>query len=116
MEKIFGGKKKQEPEFVYAVPVSEKKPGETEIYRNFLSKDKLPEYNACDPECTIVREVYEKSFLSHLNKDFIFTRSKVDNKFHPITYKEGLDHIKHIGSGIIQLNLAPERQEYKDYR
>lgn len=97
-------------------PISVARPGETPIFRHIRSKDKIPPYNAYDPDCKILRESFEKSFLSHNKKNYIYTRSKVDDKFHPITYEQGLEHIKNIGSGIINLGFAPERQEYKNFK
>ena len=71
---------------MYAVPVTGKVKGETELYRNPGCKDKLHEFYTEETKQTL-RDYYLPVFKTHSSINFLGTKS-IDNVYHFKTYGE----------------------------
>ncbi|KAL4469389.1 hypothetical protein ABPG74_004642 [Tetrahymena malaccensis] len=98
--------------FVYSVPVSEKKQGETAIYRHVnYQKDivKCP-----NEKIQNLQDLLINSHSKFKDREFVGKRDPVTNKFTYKTYGEEFEDAKAIGSSIKNYSLAYETKEYKN--
>lgn len=107
----------QSADFKYAVPIGEKKEGESHIYRNPSSVKSLFSTTVTKT----VQDIHVKNFKEKPNKPYLGFRPVLNNgemlpKFEWRTYGQVETIAKQLGSGIKALDLAPEISEFKDYK
>lgn len=100
---------------IYSVPVTNNKPeNETEIYRNWKTPHTLI---ACPEEGDIenIQDIllYTKSF--HGEKPCLGKRNK-EGSFEFEDYNTCIEKATCLGTGMINMGLVPEINEYKDYK
>lgn len=114
---------------IYAEEVTPaEKPGETGIYRNSKQKELLV---APRSGARTLQEVFLQNFKDHANKEFLGyrpitgwkedpkTKRKVpmlEDVYKYYTWAKIEDTIKDLASGIEALDLAPQKQQYQDYK
>ncbi|KRX04925.1 hypothetical protein PPERSA_06559 [Pseudocohnilembus persalinus] len=99
---------------VYAQPLpNSKTQGNTEVYRHpeFVNKQ-LPV--TIDEQTKTVQDMFVNSAKKSPNAKCLGTVNKQGTGYEWKTYQEVLDLSERIGSGIINLNLAPERTEWNN--
>lgn len=106
----------QSQDFKYALPVGEKKDGESHIYRNPSAIQSLFDTTIVKT----VQDVHLKNFKERPKKPYLGYRPITTNgtmlpKFEWHSFEEVETMAKHIGAGIMALDLAPEIAEFKDY-
>lgn len=106
----------QSTNFKYAVPVGEKKEGESHVYRNPSHVQSLFSTTVTKT----VQDVHVKNFKERPTKPYLGYRPVMNNgqmlpKFEFHTFEQVEQLAKQIGSGIIALDLVPEIAEFKDY-
>lgn len=106
----------QSTNFKYAVPVSEKKEGESHIYRNPNHVQSLFSTTVTKT----VQDIHVKNFKDRPTKPYLGYRPVLNNgqmlaKFEFHTFEEVERIAKQLGSGIMALDLVPEIAEFKDY-
>lgn len=98
---------------VHSVPVTalQNAKGESQIYRNPRAVDNLRSVIHKCPEVTTIQEVLLRSEKLFGDRDFLGTRSrKEDGTAGPYvwkTYKEIVRLATHLGSGILNMDMAP---------
>ncbi|KAL4469391.1 hypothetical protein ABPG74_004644 [Tetrahymena malaccensis] len=97
---------------IYTEPVTEKKDGETAIYRNMQSKEKLFEYPSEDLQ-TLQAAIMKANSL-YKDNEFIGQRDENTKKFTYKTYGEEYLQARAVGTQIKRLNLAFKTNEYKN--
>lgn len=102
---------------IYAKPIEgTQKEGQTAIYRNIDSMDRLVEV---PDKLSSLNELWQQSFKHSKNTKFLGHRPVVDGKvanfFTWMTFGEIEIQSKHLGSGILNNELAPVRSEFQDY-
>ena len=119
----------QSKDCLYAVPVTDPKPGETAIYRNPKHKDAL--LVAPTNGVRTMQELFLKNFKDSPDREFLGyrplkgiekdakTKKNVqvfEERFEYFTWSQVETQAKAIGSAIENLGLAPVKSQYKDYR
>jgi long-chain acyl-CoA synthetase len=105
---------------IYSVPVTsaEEAKGESQVYRNPLSKDGLNSGFPGKPEIRTYSDVFLNSVKEFSSNEFLGTReSKPDGTFGAFkwrTYNQVFELVKQLGSGINELDLAPKIKEFED--
>ena len=105
---------------IYSIPVTpfEDSKGETQVYRNPLALTKLTYSIPNQPELKTMQDVFINTARQHSNRPFIGTREILPDgklgRFQFKTYAEVLEICNQVGSGILNLDLAPTINEYKD--
>jgi long-chain acyl-CoA synthetase len=104
----------------YSVPINsyDKAKKETQIFRHPFSKQGLLTTIHDKPHITTFQDVIVASAKQHAHRPFLGSREKLkDGAYGPYkwkTYNEVLQMAKKLGSGIINLELAPKHKEYHD--
>ena len=110
------GNSKSKEEFVYSKPISEPKEGETPVYRNAQYADQLLEK---PPNHDSMHDVYLEIFKQQPNKKFVGFRKwkdgQLEERFTYFTTKQVQDIATNIGSGMINLELYEDKQQFRDY-
>lgn len=99
---------------IYSVPVGEKKPGETQAYRNPKYAQELT--NNIYPNVMVARDVLLNAVQKHPAKEFLGTRDEQTGKYVFRTYSETLQMANEIGSGLIHMKLPAYRNEYHEIK
>jgi long-chain acyl-CoA synthetase len=118
----------QSKPILYAVPVSEPREGESAIYRDAQSKDKLVD---CTKSGFITaQQIFQHHFEHSQNKEYLGHRQvlayeqdaktkkfvpKLADKYSWRTFSQVKDEITALGSGIERLGLAPVKSQYRNY-
>lgn len=119
----------QSKDVLYAVPVTDPKPGETAVYRNPKHKDALL---VCPSNgCRTMQEIFQKNFKDHASREFLgFRPTKAiekdaktkrnvqvfEERYEYFTWSQVETQIKAIGSAIENLGLAPVKAQHKNYK
>lgn len=114
-----GGSAPSKQKYIYAIPVTEPKEGETAIYRAPSAKDGL----ITKPTTGIsnAQELYLHNFKTCPEKQFVGRRQllpdgKLANEYTWETYAQIEVLAKQLGSGIENLGLTEEKAQYLDYK
>ena len=97
-------------EIIYSVPISEKKEGETAIYRNTNVKQNFAKLSV--PELNTLQDVFLNGVKNFPNDNLIGTRNpKNGNKYEKKSFLNVEKICNKIGSGILNLNLEKKVKE-----
>lgn len=100
----------------YSVPIGEKKEGESQIYRKNGNAQELFTLKTT----RTIQAIHTRNFENAADKPALGYRpvkdGKCEERFEWYTYKQVGEKVKAIGSGILNKNLAPEVNEFKDYK
>lgn len=109
--KIMGG----EASINYSVPYTQKPEGESAIYRNPFTKDKL--YDRPEEGVGTMKAAILNSAIKYANRPALGKIVKKENKseIESLTYKQALQQAHQLGSGIINEKLysTPEGQSMR---
>lgn len=97
---------------IYSVPVTEKKDGETAIRRNPLSEKELFLYP--DVNTRSLKDVVLRSVKNYGGKRFLGSQNNGEYVYKSYSDVEKL--ARWVGSGIESKNLAPQINEYKNFK
>ncbi|KAL4469388.1 hypothetical protein ABPG74_004641 [Tetrahymena malaccensis] len=97
---------------IYAVPVSEKQPGETQIYRNVRGQKQLLDFPSKDIQT--IQAVIEHAHMKFKDRPFVGKRDPTTNQFTYKTYSEEYRDARGVGSSIQKLYLTHNTSEYKN--
>ncbi|KRX11081.1 hypothetical protein PPERSA_05190 [Pseudocohnilembus persalinus] len=91
------------------------KKGESKTYRSHQSAangllDKP------SPNINTLQDAWQETLKKHAKNDCLSARRKSDGKYEALSYEQVDQKAKELGSGILNLNLAPEINDYKDYK
>lgn len=105
--------------FVYSIPVTEPKHGETAIHRAPVSEHGL--LNRPKNGIRNIQELYLENFTKCPNRQFLGRRlPQADGKLAPEftweTYGEVQKIAQNLGAGFGKLNLAEEKAQFRDYK
>jgi len=104
---------------VYSEPVDDSISSKTEtaVYRSPEYKDDLTTTYAANVQT--LQDALHLSFQDNKEKPLLGTRERISEKelgaYEFKTYQQVEEIVQHLGSGIMNLNLAPQTCEYKDY-
>jgi len=102
-------------DFRYALPIGEKKDGESRVYRNPSAMNALYSPTALKT----VKDLHVRNFSTCPKKPYLGYRpiknGEMMNAFEFYTYEQVEQMAKNLGAGIIALDLCPEIKEFKDY-
>ena len=114
-----GGNAPSKQQFIYSIPVTEPKKGETAIYRAPISKDAL----VTRPKNGIrnIQELYVENFARCPDSQFVGRRlpladGKLAEQFTWETYGEVQKIAQNLGGGFAKLGLAEEKAQFRDYK
>ena len=113
-----GGTAPSKQKFVYAVPVTEPKKGESAVYRAPAVKDGL--LTNCKSGWTTVQELLLEKFKNVPNHKWLGRRTDEDGNLLDYYTWETFAQIEtlaqQIGSGIENLGLTEVKAQYEDYK
>ena len=120
----------QAKEVIYAEPVSQPGKGETAVYRHAQYKDAL--ISATKAGEHTMKDVLVSKFKNNKNTEYLGQRNVVsateldpktkrpvpvlDNKYSYKTFGEVEEIARALGSAIAKLNLAPLKEQYRNYK
>lgn len=107
----------QSKDFRYALPIGEKKQGESAVYRNPTAIKGL--FSTTNTKT--VQDIHIRNFKERPNKQYLGYRPKKSTgelmkSFEWYTFQEVETLAKNLGAGIIAMDLCPEIAEFKDYK
>ena len=105
---------------IYSLPIThfEDSKQETQVYRNPLALTKLTSLIPNQPDLKTMQDIFLNTAKKNSTRPFLGTREILSDgklgKYKFKTYGEVLEICKHVGSGIVNLNLAPTINEYQN--
>lgn len=97
---------------VYAVPVSKKRDGETEVYRHPDHQQQL--LVSPGPGLFTLQDIFLNAIKQFKFKKLLGWRETETGPFFWKTYGDCLSDAEHLGSGLIALNLPTHVNEYQN--
>lgn len=114
-----GGTAPSKQKFVYSIPCSEAKEGETAIRRAPMAKDgifKIPKSGWTTAQELFLLQAKESADLQFLGRRLKLPDGTLEKKYTWETYSEAVAVAQQIGSGIINLGLTEEKAQFEDYK